>query len=92
MAVGRADHLGVLQRHGGGFLGGSRNGIANYMKVLAGRRYTMAALEYSKGYGTKCPKPVEQVNQALAFLIANAADFRIDPGAVILAGASPERG
>jgi hypothetical protein len=41
--------------HGGGFIGGSKDGIANYMRVLAGHGYTTVAVEYSKGYGTTYP-------------------------------------
>jgi acetyl esterase/lipase len=48
----------------------------------------MAAVEYSKGYGTTYPRPVEQVNAALGFLARNAADFQIDPARIVLAGDS----
>ena len=78
----------IVWVHGGGFVAGSKDGIANYMRMLAGHGYTMVALEYSKGYGSNYPKPVEQVNAALAFLIRYAADYRIDPSALILAGDS----
>ena len=78
----------IVWVHGGGFIAGSKEGIGNYMRVLAGHGYTTVALEYSKGYGTTYPKPVEQVNAALAFLLRNPVDFKIDPGAVVLAGDS----
>jgi hypothetical protein len=35
----------------------------------------MIAVEYSKGYGTTYPKPVEQVNAALGFVARNATDL-----------------
>lgn len=41
--------------------------------------YTTVALEYSKGYGTTYPKPVEQVNAALAFLLRNRLTSRSTP-------------
>lgn len=78
----------IVWVHGGGFIAGSKDGIANYMKVLAGHGYTTVALEYSKGYGTTYPTPVEQVNAALAFLLRNSRDFKIDPAGVVLAGDS----
>lgn len=78
----------IVWVHGGGFIAGSKEGIANYMKVLAGHGYTTVALEYAKGYGTRYPEPVEQVNAALAFLLRNAVDFQIDPAVVVLAGDS----
>jgi len=78
----------IVWVHGGGFIAGSKGGIANYMKVLAGHGYTAIAVEYSRGYGTTYPKPVEQVNAALGFLIRNALDLKVDPTTIILAGDS----
>jgi acetyl esterase/lipase len=78
----------IVWVHGGGFVAGSKEGVANYMKILAAHGYTVVAVEYSKGYGTTYPKPVEQVNAALAFLVRNAADLNIDPATIILAGDS----
>ena len=78
----------IVWVHGGGFVAGSKNGISNYMKVLAGHGYTTIAVEYSKGYGTTYPKPVEQVNAALGFVVRNAADLNVDPAAIVLAGDS----
>jgi acetyl esterase len=78
----------IVWVHGGGFVAGSKNGIANYMKVLAGHGYTMIAVEYSKGYGITYPKPVQQVNAALGFVIRNAADLKVDPAMIVLAGDS----
>jgi acetyl esterase/lipase len=78
----------IVWVHGGGFIAGSTNGIANYMKVLAGQGYTVIAVEYSKGYGTTYPTPVEQVNAALGFLVRNAVDLKVDPATIILAGDS----
>ena len=78
----------IVWVHGGGFVAGSKNHIANYMKVLAGHGYTMIAVEYSKGYGTTYPKPAEQVNAALGFVARNAADLKVDPAMIALAGDS----
>jgi len=78
----------IVWVHGGGFIAGSKDGIANYMKVLAGHGYTVIAVEYSRGYGTTYPKPVEQVNAALGFLVRCARKLKVDPTTIILAGDS----
>lgn len=78
----------VVWVHGGGFIAGSKSGVANYMKVLAGHGYTAVAVEYSKGRGTTYPTPLEQVNAALAFLTTHAADLKIDASTIVLAGDS----
>ncbi|MGR8932748.1 MAG: alpha/beta hydrolase [Gammaproteobacteria bacterium] len=78
----------IVWVHGGGWIGGSTGGIANYMKVLAGYGFTTVAIEYSTGYGATYPKPVAQVNAALGYLLRHAADLFIDPKAIVLAGDS----
>lgn len=78
----------IVWVHGGGWIAGSKDGVANYLKVLAGRGYTTVGVEYSTGFGATYPKPVEQVNAALGYLVRNAADLGIDPDAIVLAGDS----
>jgi acetyl esterase/lipase len=74
--------------HGGGWIGGSKEGVANYLKVLAGHGYTTVGLEYSTGYGAMYPKPVEQINSALGFLAKNASSYHVDATHINLAGDS----
>src|SRR5689334_5096103 len=38
----------IVWVHGGGFIAGSKGGVANYLKVLAGNGYTAIAVEYSR--------------------------------------------
>jgi acetyl esterase/lipase len=78
----------IVWVHGGGWIGGSTKGIANYLKILASHGYTTVGVEYSTGYGTTYPKPVEQVNAALGYLVRQAIDLHIDPAAIFLAGDS----
>lgn len=84
----KAPRPSIVWVHGGGFVAGNKSHIANYMKILAGRGYTMIAVEYSRGCGTTYPKPVAQVNAALGFVVRNAADLKIDPAKIVLAGDS----
>ncbi|MEJ0028377.1 MAG: alpha/beta hydrolase [Rhizomicrobium sp.] len=78
----------IVWVHGGGWIAGSKEGVSNYLKVLAGHGYTAVALEYSMGPESKYPEPVREVNEALGYLVHNAAALHIDPGALVLAGDS----
>ena len=78
----------IVWVHGGGWVAGSKDGIANYLKILAGYGCTTVGVEYSTGFGVTYPKPVEQVNAALGYLLRNAAELNIDPDAIVLAGDS----
>ncbi|HUK32369.1 MAG TPA: alpha/beta hydrolase [Vicinamibacterales bacterium] len=78
----------IVWVHGGAFVSGSKSGVANYLKILASRGYTTIAVEYSKGPGVTYPKPIEQVNAALGFVVRHAADLDVDPATILLAGDS----
>ena len=78
----------IVWVHGGAFVAGTKNGVANYLKILANHGYTTIAVEYSKGPGTTYPTPVEQVNSALGFVVRHAADLKVDPATILLAGDS----
>lgn len=78
----------VVWIHGGAWIAGSKAGVANYLKVLAGYGYVTVGVEYSTGYGTSYPTPVRQVNTALGYLSAHAAELGLDPARIILAGDS----
>lgn len=78
----------IVWVHGGGWIAGSKSGVANYLKVLAGSGFTTIGVEYSTGYGSRYPRPVEQVNAALGHIVRNAAQLGLDPDRLILAGDS----
>jgi acetyl esterase/lipase len=78
----------VVWVHGGAFIAGSRSDLSGYMQVLASRGFVTVAIEYTRAPEAKFPTPVRQTNQALAYLIANAARFNIDPDHIFLAGDS----
>jgi acetyl esterase/lipase len=74
--------------HGGGFLAGSKEQIANYAKILAAEGYTVAGVDYSVAPEKKFPTPLRQVNTALDYLQRNAARLHVDPNRFVLAGDS----
>lgn len=78
----------IVWVHGGAWIASSKDGVANYLKILAGRGYATIGLEYSTGYGARYPRPVEQVNAAVGHIVRHAAELGIDPERLILAGDS----
>ena len=80
--------LTVVWVHGGGFVSGSKDQIANYARILAGGGFTVVGVDYSLAPGSTYPKPLLQVNRALAYLAANALRLHVDPRRLVLAGDS----
>ena len=78
----------IVWVHGGGWVSGSKDDIANYGKVLAGRGYTVVGVDYSLAPGKTFPTQIRQVNTALGYLVKNAERLRIDPSRIVLAGDS----
>src|ERR1700722_5649101 len=86
-AAGRA-LLTVVWIHGGGFVSGSKEQIANYARILAAGGFTVAAVDYSVAPKKTYPTPLLQVNRALYYLVHNAQRLHVDPGGLVLAGDS----
>jgi acetyl esterase/lipase len=78
----------VVWVHGGGWLSGSKDFVANYLKILASKGFTVVGVGYSIAPGATYPTPVRQVNAALGYLVKNAARLQIDPSRIVLAGDS----
>lgn len=78
----------IVWVHGGGWIGGSKEGIANYCKILAGKGYTVVSVGYSLAPQKHYPTPLRQLNAALGYLRANAKRLHINPSHFILAGDS----
>jgi acetyl esterase/lipase len=78
----------IVWTHGGGWVSGSKAHVANYARILAGRGYTVAAVDYSIAPGKTYPVPVRQLNAALGYLAGNARALHLDPTRMVLAGDS----
>ncbi len=78
----------IVWIHGGGWLAGSKDHIANYLMILAAKGYTTIGVDYSLAPGKDYPTPVRQVNAALAYIEKNAARLNVDPSRFFLAGDS----
>jgi acetyl esterase/lipase len=78
----------VVWVHGGGFVGGTKEELAGYFKLLASNGFAVAAPRYSLAPGQRYPVPLRQLMQALQYLQANAGRLLIDPDRIALAGDS----
>lgn len=78
----------IVWVHGGGFVAGTRSDLSNYLRILAARGYVTVAIDYSLAPGARFPTPLRQTNAALAYIVANASRFNIDPERIFLAGDS----
>ncbi len=78
----------IVWIHGGGWVSGSKEEVANYLRILAGHGYTTVGVNYSLAPGANYPTPIRQVNAALAFLVREGAAFHVDAGRIVLAGDS----
>lgn len=78
----------IVWIHGGGFVSGQRNDIANYLKILAGQGFTVVNLDYTLAPEARYPMPARQINAALGHLVENAPRLGIDADRMLLAGDS----
>ena len=78
----------IVWVHGGGWIAGSKDQVANYLRVLAGKGYTVVGVDYSLAPASTYPTPVSQVLASLAYLEDNAGRLHINPSRIFLAGDS----
>lgn len=78
----------VVWIHGGAWISGFKEDVDPYARILASHGYTTVSLDYTVAPEAVYPTAVTQLNNALAFLVANAAEYRIDPDRIVIAGDS----
>lgn len=78
----------IMWVHGGAWISGSKAHVANYLRILADKGFVTVGIDYAIAPGAKYPTPVRQANEALAYLVRNAADLHLDPSRIFLAGDS----
>lgn len=74
--------------HGGAWISGDKSQIANYLRIVADRGYTVVGVNYSIAPGATYPTPVVQTMAALDYLDEHAAELGLDPERFVLAGDS----
>jgi acetyl esterase/lipase len=78
----------IVWIHGGAFVSGRKEDVANYARILAGQGFAVVTPDYALAPGAVFPAPVAQINRTLAYLRDNAAALGVDAGRVVLAGDS----
>ncbi|MFC4602125.1 alpha/beta hydrolase [Rhodococcus kronopolitis] len=78
----------VVWTHGGGWISCHKTDFAPYYQLLAAAGFTVVSLDYSLGPDQTYPTPVRQLNDAHAYLVANAERLHVDPTRIVLAGDS----
>lgn len=78
----------VVWTHGGAWVSGSKTDDAPYFKLLAARGFTVVSLNYTLAPEKSYPYQIHELNDAQAYLIANAMRLHINPNKFFLAGDS----
>ncbi|SEL76443.1 alpha/beta hydrolase [Rhodococcus maanshanensis] len=78
----------VIWTHGGAWISGDKSHYSPYYQLLAERGFTVVSLDYSLGPEHTYPTAVHQLNDAHAYVLANAERLHVDPTRIVLAGDS----
>ena len=78
----------VVWVHGGAWISGQKSDVDPYLRILASHGYATVSLNYTIAPEAVYPTAVRQLNDALGYLDRHAAELRIDPERIVLAGDS----
>ena len=78
----------VVWVHGGAFVSGSKDLIANYLRIVAGQGFTVIGVDYSIAPGARYPTPVRQTAAALDHVLRQTDRLGVDASRIVLAGDS----
>ena len=78
----------VLWVHGGGWVGGSKEELTGYFRLVASHGFAVAGPRYSLAPEHRYPTPLRQMMRALEYLQANADRYQIDPDRIAIGGDS----
>jgi len=79
---------GLLMVHGGGWRGGEKSAMTGYAHRLAAEGFVCVASEYRLTPESPWPAQIEDVNAALRWMRASAAELGIDPSRIAALGRS----
>ncbi|MFC4613186.1 alpha/beta hydrolase [Cellulomonas algicola] len=78
----------VVWTHGGAFVGGTKDELRGWFRLLASHGVTVVAPRYTRAPEARYPTPVRQVTAALRHVQEHAARFHVEPSRLVLAGDS----
>ncbi len=78
----------IMYIHGGGFKGGSKNGVADDAEMLARHGVAVVAVDYRLSGTAEFPAQIYDVKGATRFIKANASTYNIDPNRIFSLGES----
>jgi acetyl esterase/lipase len=78
----------IVWVHGGAWVSGRKDHVANYLRILAASGFTTVGVEYTTAPEATYPTPILQLGRALAHVHASAAELHVDPTRIVLAGDS----
>ena len=78
----------VIWTHGGAWVSGDKTAAAPYFKLLAAKGFTVVSVNYTLAPAKKYPAQLFELNNAHAYLLANAARLHINTNKIFLAGDS----
>jgi acetyl esterase/lipase len=80
---------GVILIHGGGWIGGSRDWVAEHVALrYVEKGFVCANLEYRTAPVALAPAAVEDVLRAARWFIKHSSQFRVDPQRIVVTGDS----
>ena len=78
----------VIWTHGGAWLSGDKKDAAPYYALLANQGFVVVSLDYSLAPEATYPTPLHELNDAYAYVQANAARFYANTSKIVFAGDS----
>jgi acetyl esterase/lipase len=78
----------VVWIHGGAWISGAQRDVDPYLRIIAAEGYTTIGLSYPIAPEAVYPTAVRDINDALAYIKAHAAELNVDSSRIVLAGDS----
>ncbi|MFJ6455326.1 alpha/beta hydrolase [Paenarthrobacter sp. NPDC091669] len=78
----------VVWIHGGAWISGAQRDVNPYLQIIAAEGYTTIGMSYPIAPEATYPTAVRDINDALAYIKAHAAELNVDTSRIVLAGDS----